>query len=29
LGGIYDPLKLKTYGIRGFAGVRYFNKKVI
>ena len=29
LGGIYDPLKLKSYGIRGFAGVRYFNKKVI
>ena len=29
LGGIYDPLKLKTYGIKGFAGIRYFNKKVI
>jgi thiamine monophosphate synthase len=29
LGGIYDPLKLKTYGIKGFAGVRYFNKKII
>ena len=24
LGGVYDPLKLKTYGIRGFAGVGYF-----
>ena len=29
LGGICDPLKLKTYGIKGFAGVRYFNKKII
>jgi hypothetical protein len=29
LGGIYDPLKLKTYGIKGFAGVRFFNKKII
>lgn len=29
LGGINDPFKLKSYGIRGFAGVRYFNKKVI
>ena len=29
LGGINNPLKLKNYGIRGFAGVRCFNKKVI
>ena len=29
LGGICNPLKLKTYGIKGFAGVRCFNKKVI
>ena len=29
LGGINNPLKLKTYGIKGFAGVRCFNKKVI
>ena len=29
LGGIKAPFKLKSYGIRGFAGVRYFNKKVI
>ena len=28
-GGIKNPLKLKTYGIKGFAGVRCFNKKVI
>ena len=29
LGGIYNPLKLKAYGIKGFAGVRCFNKKII
>jgi len=28
LGGIYKPLKLKSYGIKGFAGIEYFNKKV-
>ena len=29
LGGIYNPLRLKSYGIKGFAGVRCFNKKII
>ena len=29
LGGIYNPLRLKAYGIKGFAGVRCFNKKII
>ena len=29
LGGIKNPLRLKTYGIKGFAGVRCFNKKII
>ena len=29
LGGIKNPLKLKAYGIKGFAGVRCFNKKII
>ena len=29
LGGVCNPLKLKAYGIKGFAGVRYFNKKII
>ena len=29
LGGIRNPLRLKSYGIKGFAGVRYFNKKNI
>jgi hypothetical protein len=29
LGGINDPLKLRTYDIKGFAGIRFFNKKVI
>jgi len=28
LGGLYKPLKLKSYGIKGFAGIEYFNKKV-
>jgi thiamine-phosphate pyrophosphorylase len=27
LGGIYSPLKLRAYGIKGFAGIEYFNKK--
>jgi len=26
LGGIHKPCRLKNYGIKGFAGVRYFNK---
>ena len=26
LGGIHNPLKLKSYGIKGFAGIEYFNK---
>lgn len=25
LGGIYNPLRLKAYGIKGFAAVSYFN----
>ena len=29
LGGIYNPFRLKAYGIKGFAGVRCFNKKII
>jgi hypothetical protein len=29
LGGIRNPLRLKSYGIKGFAGVRCFNKKII
>jgi len=29
LGGIYNPLKLRNYGIKGFAGVRCFNRKII
>jgi len=29
LGGIYNPLRIKAYGIKGFAGVRFFNKKII
>ena len=29
LGGIKNPLRLKAYGIKGFAGVRCFNKKII
>ena len=29
LGGIIDPLKLKSYGIKGFAGIRFFNKEFI
>ena len=29
LGGIYNPLRIKAYGIKGFAGVRCFNKKII
>ena len=29
LGGIYNPLRIKAYGIKGFAGVRLFNKKII
>ena len=29
LGGIKNQLKLKAYGIKGFAGVRYFNQKII
>jgi thiamine-phosphate pyrophosphorylase len=29
LGGIHSPLKLKAYGIKGFAGVNYFNRKII
>lgn len=29
LGGICNPLRLKSYGIKGFAGVRYFSKKII
>jgi thiamine monophosphate synthase len=26
LGGIHDPRRLKNYGIKGFAGISYFNK---
>ena len=26
LGGIYNPLRLKNYGIKGFAGISYFKK---
>ena len=26
LGGIQNPFRLKSYGIKGFAGVNYFNK---
>ncbi len=26
LGGIHHPCKLKNYGIKGFAGISYFNK---
>jgi thiamine-phosphate pyrophosphorylase len=26
LGGIQEPFRLKNYGIKGFAGVSYFNK---
>jgi thiamine monophosphate synthase len=26
LGGIYNPLSLKNYGINGFAGISYFKK---
>jgi thiamine-phosphate pyrophosphorylase len=29
LGGICHPLRLKAYGIKGFAGVKCFNKKII
>ena len=29
LGGICNPFRLKAYGIKGFAGVRCFNKKII
>ena len=29
LGGICDPLKLKNYGIKGFAGITCFNKSTI
>ena len=28
LGGIYNPLRIKAYGIKGFSGVRLFNKKI-
>jgi hypothetical protein len=28
LGGIWNPLKLKNYGIKGFAGVKCFDKKI-
>lgn len=27
LGGIYNPRMLKNYGINGFAGIKYFNRK--
>jgi thiamine-phosphate pyrophosphorylase len=27
LGGIYSPLKLRAYGVKGFAGIEYFNKR--
>ena len=26
LGGIYQPHKLRNYGVNGFAGIKYFNK---
>ena len=26
LGGIYCPIKLRNYGVNGFAGIKYFNK---
>ena len=26
LGGIYNPLRLRSYGIKGFAGISYFKK---
>ena len=26
LGGIYNPLRLKSYGIKGFAGISYFKR---
>ena len=26
LGGIHNPCRLKNYGIKGFAGIKYFNK---
>ena len=29
LGGIRNPLRLKSYGIKGFAGVSCFSKKII
>ena len=29
LGGISNLFRLKAYSIKGFAGVRYFNKKII
>jgi thiamine monophosphate synthase len=29
LGGINNPLKLKIYGIKGFAGISFFNKEFI
>ena len=28
LGGICDPFKLKSFGIKGFAGIKCFNKKI-
>jgi hypothetical protein len=29
LGGIYNSFRLNAYGIKGFAGIRCFNKKII
>jgi len=26
LGGIYNPIKLRNYGVNGFAGIKYFDK---
>jgi thiamine monophosphate synthase len=26
LGGIYYPIKLRNYGVNGFAGIKYFDK---
>ena len=28
LGGILDPFKLKCFSIKGFAGIKYFSKKI-